>query len=71
VHATQDHWRWRLRMAEKIAPRRRLRRQGCTCSGSEERQRGPSSDIDLSSFGGTERQPRNSLWLEGWGRSWR
>ena len=49
--AREDHWRWRLRMAERIAARPRsgaLRREGVYVFGSTKNATaGPGSDIDL------------------------
>jgi hypothetical protein len=71
----EDHWRWRLRMAEKIAAHLDTRRfpvRALYVLGSvKNATAGPSSDLDLIvHFTGTDRQREElSLWLDGWSRS--
>ena len=70
----EDHWRWRLRMAERIAAEAdpaRFRIKGMYVFGSTKNATaGPGSDIDLivhveGSDGGCREL---ELWLEGWSR---
>ena len=71
----EDHWRWRLRMAEKIASELDADRFGVTAlylfGGVKNAIAGPGSDIDLLvHFGGDERKRKDLLfWLEGWSLS--
>ncbi|NIV72014.1 pyruvate, phosphate dikinase [Candidatus Saccharibacteria bacterium] len=68
----EDHWRWRLRIAEKIASELDIKRfgvKGCYVFGSAKNATaGPASDIDLLiHFQGNEQQQKDlTLWLEGW-----
>jgi hypothetical protein len=69
----EQHWRWRLRMAERVAAQldpSRFGVAGCYVLGSTKNATaGPASDIDLLiHFRGTPPQ-REALgqWLEGWG----
>ncbi len=68
----EDHWRWRLRMAEAIASQVESERFGVegfyVFGSTKNATAGPSSDIDLLvHFRGTERQREELLlWLEGW-----
>jgi pyruvate,water dikinase len=68
------HWRWRLRMAERIAAQLdsdRFGVKGLYVFGSTKNATaGPASDIDLLvHFSGTEEQRRSlETWLEGWSR---
>lgn len=71
---TDVHWKWRLRMAEKIASELDSQRFGvvaCYVFGSTKNATaGFGSDIDmLVHFRGTDQQ-RNELevWFEGWGK---
>jgi hypothetical protein len=71
----EDHWRWRLRMAEKIAAHLDARRFSVKAlyvfGSAKNAAAGPSSDLDLIvHFAGTDRQREDlSLWLDGWSRS--
>jgi hypothetical protein len=76
VEATrEDHWRWRLRMAERIAAHLDGSRYGVKAlyifGSAKNATAGPSSDLDLIvHFAGNEQQrERLSLWLDGWSRS--
>jgi len=72
---SEAHWRWRMRMAEKIAASldgERFGVKGIYVFGSvKNAASGPGSDLDLIvHFGGSEEQrERLSLWLDGWSRS--
>jgi pyruvate,water dikinase len=76
VEATrEDHWRWRLRMAEVIAqhldPARFGVRAFYVFGSTKNTTAGPGSDVDIIvHFTGSEEQ-RDALmlWLEGWSRS--
>jgi hypothetical protein len=69
-----EHWRWRFRMAERIARELDPRKFGVKAfylfGSTKNTTAGPASDIDiLVHFDGTELQ-RNELmlWLDGWSR---
>jgi pyruvate, water dikinase len=68
------HWRWRLRMSERIAAQldpERFGVRGIYVFGSTKNATaGPASDIDLLvHFHGTEEQRRElETWLDGWSR---
>jgi hypothetical protein len=70
-----EHWRWRLRMAERIAelmPHERFGVKQCYVFGSAKNATaGPSSDLDLLiHFSGSDLQREQLLlWLDGWSRS--
>ncbi|MFO8173203.1 MAG: PEP/pyruvate-binding domain-containing protein [Longimicrobiales bacterium] len=70
--APDDHWQWRLRMAEKLARKidpQRFSVKGIWVFGSTKNATaGPGSDIDLLiHFDGTEEEREELLlWLEGW-----
>ena len=70
-----DHWRWRLRMAERIAAGvdpKRFGVKGVYVFGSAKNATaGPASDLDLIvHFAGNEAQREAlSLWLAGWSRA--
>jgi len=72
--AGDDHWRWRFRMAERIAAELDPRQFGVKAfyliGSTKNATAGPASDVDLLiHFGGTEDQQRElMLWLEGWSR---
>jgi len=72
---TDDHWRWRQRMAERIARGLDARRFGVAgvflFGSAKNATAGPASDLDLIvHFTGTEAQRRElELWLEGWSQS--
>jgi len=69
---TEDHWRWRLRMAEHIAAEVdpvRFGIRGMYVFGSTKNATaGPGSDIDLIVHvdAGEETRQQLELWLEGW-----
>ncbi|HSL20972.1 MAG TPA: PEP/pyruvate-binding domain-containing protein [Vicinamibacterales bacterium] len=69
---TDEHWRWRLGMAERIAMNADPQRFGIKAmyvfGSAKNATAGPSSDIDLLvHFSGTDDQRRAlELWLEGW-----
>jgi hypothetical protein len=69
---SEDHWRWRLRMAERIAAELDPQRFGVRAlyvyGSTRNATAGPSSDIDLIvHFAGSEAQRRDLLgWFEGW-----
>jgi pyruvate,water dikinase len=68
----EEHWRWRLRMAERIGQLLDPRRFGVEAlyvfGSTKNATAGPASDLDLIvHFGGTEEQRAQlSRWLEGW-----
>jgi len=68
----QDYWRWRLRMAERLAAQidaQRFGVVGCYVFGSAKNATaGPDSDIDLLLHVRSTSQQRADLlaWLEGW-----
>jgi pyruvate,water dikinase len=68
----EDHWRWRLRMAQKVAADLDPARFGVQAvyvfGSTKNASAGPGSDIDLIvHFTGTPEQRRDlELWLEGW-----
>ncbi len=70
--ASEDHWHWRLRMAERIASQLDGERFGVKAlyvfGSTKNATAGPGSDIDLLiHFRGSEEQKRQLvLWLEGW-----
>lgn len=70
----EEHWRWRFRMAQKIASEIDPEKSGvkaCYLIGSTKNATaGPASDVDiLLHFQGTERQEADLLlWLQGWSR---
>ena len=67
-----DHWRWRLRMAQRIAAQLEPEKFGVKAfyvfGSTKNATAGPGSDIDLLiHFGGTERQREDLiLWMDGW-----
>jgi pyruvate,water dikinase len=69
---SEDHWHWRLRMAERMAGQLDGARFGVKAlyvfGSTKNATAGPGSDIDLLiHFQGTEEQKRQLvLWLEGW-----
>lgn len=69
-----EHWRWRYRMAQRIAAQLDPRQFGVKAfyliGSTKNATAGPGSDIDiLLHFEGTEDQRRElKLWLEGWSR---
>ena len=70
--ASEDHWHWRLHMAERIAGHFNGERFGVKAvyvfGSTKNATAGPGSDIDLLiHFQGTETQKQKLvLWLEGW-----
>jgi hypothetical protein len=72
--ATEEHWRWRYRMAQRIAAELDAPRFGLRAfyliGSTKNATAGPGSDIDLLlHFCGTEVQRGElMLWLEGWSR---
>jgi pyruvate, water dikinase len=70
-----DHWRWRLRMAQRIAAlvdRERFGIRAVYVFGSTKNgTAGPASDIDLLVHGDGDPQRRAGLesWLDGWSRA--
>jgi len=73
-HGTDDHWRWRFRMAQRIAAELDPKRFGVKAfylfGSTKNATAGPASDIDiLIHFQGTEEQRKDlSCWFEGWSR---
>ncbi len=71
---TDEHWRWRFRMAQRIAAELDPRKFGVLAfyliGSTKNATAGPASDIDiLLHFQGSEEQRKNlMLWLEGWSR---
>ncbi len=67
-----EHWRWRLRMAERIGAQLDPSRFGVKAfyvlGSSKNATAGPASDIDLLiHFEGTRKQRKDlDIWLEGW-----
>lgn len=72
---SDDHWRWRLRMAEQVALQLDANRFGVAdmwiFGSTKNATAGPGSDIDLLvHFRGTKEQRKELLlWLEGWSLS--
>jgi len=71
---TEEHWRWRLRMAEQLAASLDPRRYGVSAvyvlGSVKNATAGPASDIDLLiRVNGTAEQRRAlDEWLDGWSR---
>lgn len=71
---SDDHWRWRLRMAERIGAQMEAEKLGVEAlyvfGSTKNATAGPGSDIDLLiHFAGDEDQRRSLMsWLEGWSR---
>ena len=71
---TNEHWRWRFRMAQKIAAELNPRQFGVRAfyliGSTKNATAGPASDIDiLLHVQGNEKQRKElTLWLEGWSR---
>jgi predicted nucleotidyltransferase len=69
---SEDHWRWRYRMAEKIASELDAQKYGVKdfyiFGSTKNANAGPGSDIDiLIHFKGSKTQKKElSIWLEGW-----
>ena len=72
--AGEEHWRWRFRMAQRIAAQLDPQMFGVKAfyliGSTKNATAGPASDIDLLlHFQGTEEQRKElMLWLEGWSR---
>jgi hypothetical protein len=72
--ASADHWRWRLRMAERIAELTDPARFGVKAmylvGSTKNASAGPDSDVDLIVHVEDEGPRRDALnlWLEGWSR---
>jgi hypothetical protein len=72
AHGDEGHWKWRLRMVERLASLldpKRFGVKGLYLFGSTKTATaGPDSDIDLLvHFNGSDHQKRDLLaWLEGW-----
>ncbi len=72
--AGDEHWRWRFRMAQRIAAQLDAKKFGVKAfyliGSTKNASAGPASDIDLLlHFEGNEEQRRDLLlWLEGWSR---
>jgi pyruvate,water dikinase len=70
----EDHWRWRLRMAERIAAEMDAQRFAVKAlyvfGSTKNATAGPQSDIDLlvHQAQDEEARARLELWLEGWSR---
>lgn len=70
----EEHWRWRYRMARRIAAQLAPQQFGVIAfyliGSTKNATAGPGSDIDLLlHFAGTEGQRKElTLWLEGWSR---
>ncbi|MGD8393984.1 MAG: PEP/pyruvate-binding domain-containing protein [Candidatus Eiseniibacteriota bacterium] len=73
--ASDDHWRWRQRMAETIAAQLDAERFGVEAfylfGSTKNGNAGPNSDIDLLVHvrGTPEQRGALLLWLDGWSRS--
>lgn len=69
-----EHWRWRFRMAQKIAseidPQKFGVRAFYLFGSTKNATAGPASDIDILIHfqGGTQQESDLLLWLEGWSR---
>lgn len=72
---SEAHWRWRMRMAEKIAGSldgKKYGVKGIYVFGSvKNAASGPGSDVDLivHFHGNDDQRERLSIWLDGWSRS--
>jgi hypothetical protein len=70
--STEDHWRWRFRMAQRIAAQLDPEKFGVKAfyliGSTKNATAGPASDIDIMlHFIGTDEQEKELLlWLEGW-----
>ena len=73
--STDEHWRWRFRMAQKIATELDAQKSGVKAfylfGSTKNATAGPASDIDiLLHFQGSPQQESDLLlWLEGWSRA--
>jgi hypothetical protein len=72
VKEPDDHWRWRLRMAEEIASQLDAKRFGVIgmylFGSTKNATAGPASDIDIIIHMRATDEQKNQLtsWLEGW-----
>jgi pyruvate, water dikinase len=72
--SSEDHWRWRFRMAQRIAAQLDAEQFGVKAfyliGSTKNATAGPGSDIDVMlHFAGTDEQrERLLLWLDGWSR---
>jgi len=72
---SDDHWRWRLRMAQRIAalidPLRHGVKAAYVFGSTKNGTAGPASDIDLLLHveGDDGRRRELALWLDGWSQS--
>ena len=70
--SNEDHWRWRFRMAQRIAAQLDPEKFGVKVfyliGSTKNATAGPASDIDIMlHFIGTDEQEKElRLWLEGW-----
>jgi hypothetical protein len=70
--SSEDHWRWRFRMAQRIAAQLDSEKFGVKAfyliGSTKNATAGPASDIDVMlHFIGTDEQEKElRLWLEGW-----
>ncbi|MCM2314116.1 MAG: nucleotidyltransferase domain-containing protein [Thermoanaerobaculia bacterium] len=75
THVDEAHWKWRLRMVERLASLLDPKRFGVKAlylfGSTKNATAGPDSDVDLLvHFSGSEDQKRDLLaWLEGWSLS--
>jgi len=75
VRPSEDHWRWRLRMAERLARELDPERFGGAAvyvfGSTQNATAGPGSDVDLLvHFKGDATQRRElEAWLQGWSLS--
>lgn len=73
AYESDEHWKWRYQVAEKIAQRIDFKRFGIEAlyllGSTKNATAGPASDIDLMAhFRGTPEQRRAlESWMEGWG----
>jgi hypothetical protein len=71
----EDHWRWRLRMAQRIAalidPERFGVKAAYVFGSTKNGTAGPASDLDLLLHVGSDgpRRRELALWLDGWSQS--
>jgi hypothetical protein len=73
--SSDDHWRWRFRMATRIASLLDAQRYGVVAlylfGSTKNATAGPGSDIDLLVHfrGGPEQREELRLWFAGWGQA--
>ncbi|MEJ2720732.1 MAG: nucleotidyltransferase domain-containing protein, partial [bacterium] len=71
----EEHWRWRLRMAERIASQLDPERFGVRAmyvfGSTKNSTAGPGSDVDLLVHlsGNLDDREELALWLDGWSRA--